>query len=125
VVKGHARIVVRAAFTFPLMLSMRWIVDTPDGWSPQRHIMGYYFWFVAFGWMLFLHRDLVITFGRRWKLNLLVANVFVMPAMIGLAIAGGNAELGSLSKCLTGSMPLSWTPVSKGTELRIGGVALH
>ena len=93
VVKGYARVLIPAMLTFPLMLSMRWIVDTPGGWSPQWHIMGYYFWFFAFGWMLFRHRDLAVTFGRGWKMNLLVANVVVLPALIGLVIMGATVEL--------------------------------
>lgn len=92
VVTGYGRVLVPALLTFPLMLPMTWIVDTPARWSPQWHIVGYYFAFFGFGWMLFRHRDLVSAFGRRWRLHLALANVVCLPVMVGLIIKGVEAE---------------------------------
>ncbi len=102
VVEGRGRVLVPALLTFPLMLPMRWIVDTPTTWIPQWHIVGYYSAFFAFGWMLFRHRDLVTAFGRGWKLNLALANVGVLPVMVGLIVTGRGAEQ-------AGADPLAWT----------------
>jgi len=89
VVAGPGRVPVLALFTVPLLLPMRtWAVDTPPGWTPQWHILAYYFWFFAVGWQLFRHRDLVPTFGRGWGVNLTVANVVVLPVLTVLVIAG-------------------------------------
>ena len=59
--------------------------------------------FFCFGWMLYRHRDLVDHFGRGWRLNLLVANVVVLPVALvllvgGLAAAGGPGN----------PMPFGW-----------------
>ncbi len=94
VVEGRGRVLVPALLTFPLMLPMRWVVDTPNSWNPQWHIVGYYFAFFAFGWMLYRHRDLVPTFGRGWKLNLALANLVVLPLMVGLIVTGATKEKG-------------------------------
>ena len=91
-VEGRGRVLIPALLTFPLMLPMKWIVDTPTTWNPQWHVIGYYFAFFAFGWMLFRHRDLVPAFGRGWKLNLVLANVVVLPVMVGLIVTGVGAE---------------------------------
>jgi peptidoglycan/LPS O-acetylase OafA/YrhL len=92
IVANRWRVPVLAALTFPLMLPMKWIVDTPSTWNPQWHIVGYYFAFFAVGWMLFRHRDLVPTFGGRWVLNLVLANVLVLPVMLGVIVTGAIAE---------------------------------
>jgi peptidoglycan/LPS O-acetylase OafA/YrhL len=92
VVEGRGRVLVPALLTFPLMLPMRWIVDTPISFAPEWHVLGYYFAFFAFGWILFRHRDLVPTFGRGWKLNLAVANLVVFPTMVALILKGVAAE---------------------------------
>lgn len=92
VVRGRGRVAVPALVTFPLMLPMTWIVDTPLRWAPQWHIVAYYFAFFAFGWMLYRHRDLVNTFGRRWGLNLALANVVLLPVMAALILNGYAAE---------------------------------
>ncbi len=90
---GRGRVLVPALFTFPLLFTMTsWIVDTPSGWRPLWQVIGYYFLFFSFGWMLFRHRDLIDTFGRGWRLNLVLANLVLLPGMIGLTIAGLNAE---------------------------------
>ncbi len=101
VVEGRGRVLIPALLTFPLMLPMKWIVDTPTTWNPQWHVVGYYFAFFAFGWMLFRHRDLVPNFGRGWKLNLALANVVVLPVMVGLIVTGVGVEK-------AGADPLAW-----------------
>jgi glucans biosynthesis protein C len=92
VVQGRWRVPVPALLTFPLMLPMNWIADTPWGWLPQWHIVAYYFAFFAFGWMHFRHRDLVPCFGRGWILNLVLANLVVLPAMLVVIGTGVDAE---------------------------------
>ncbi len=89
-IESRWRVLVPAAFTFPLMLPMTWIVDTPTRWNPQWHVVGYYFAFFAFGWVLFRHRDLVPAFGRSWGPHLLVANLVVLPVMLGLIVTGAT-----------------------------------
>jgi peptidoglycan/LPS O-acetylase OafA/YrhL len=88
VIEGRGRVLVPAALTFPLMLPMKWLVDTPSTWNPQWHVVGYYFAFFAFGWMLYRHRDLVPTFGRGWRTNLGLANLVVLPVMLVLIVSG-------------------------------------
>jgi len=93
IVESRARVLVPAMLTFPALLLMRnWSVETPFGWSPQWHILLYYFGFFGFGWILYRHRDLVATFGRGWKLNLTLANLLVLPLLAWLVIAGAPAE---------------------------------
>lgn len=91
-VQGYGRLWVPVSLTIPLMLPMRWIVDTPAFWAPRWHILGYYFWFFAFGWVLYRHRDLTATYGRGWRVNLLVANLAVLPALLFLALGGVTGE---------------------------------
>ncbi|MBM3979880.1 MAG: hypothetical protein FJ304_06280 [Planctomycetes bacterium] len=79
---------VLAALTFPLMLPMTWIVDTPTRWNPQWHVVGYYFAFFGFGWVLYRHRDLVPGFGRSWCAHLLIANLIVLPLILWLIATG-------------------------------------
>jgi hypothetical protein len=90
-IEGRGRLLLPALATFPLMLPMQWLVDTPSLWNPQWHIVGYYFAFFAFGWMLYRQHGLVSMFGRGWRLNLVLANLVVLPVMVGL-IATGVAE---------------------------------
>jgi peptidoglycan/LPS O-acetylase OafA/YrhL len=93
VVAGRGRVLVPTILTVPTLFTMTtWLVDTPAGWGPMWQVIGYYFLFFGFGWMLFRHRDLIDTFGRGWKWNLLVANVLVLPAMMALTIGGKQAE---------------------------------
>ncbi len=92
VVEGRARLLVPALLTFPLMLPMNWVVDTPAAWSPRWHVLAYYGWFFAFGWLLFRHRDLTVSFGRGWRMNLIAANALVLPALLVLVIRGTTAE---------------------------------
>jgi peptidoglycan/LPS O-acetylase OafA/YrhL len=91
-VEGAWRVPLLALLTLPLMLPMKWTVDTPAAWNPQWHIVGYYFAFFAFGWMLFRHRDLVPTFGREWRWYLIAANLAVLPVVVGLVVKGAEVE---------------------------------
>ncbi|MDY3557504.1 acyltransferase family protein [Gemmata sp. JC673] len=91
-IAGSGRVLVPAVLTFPLMLPMTWVVDTPSQWNPQWHIVGYYFAFFCFGWMLYRHRDLATAFGHRWRLHLLIANTVLLPLMLGLVVKGYEAE---------------------------------
>jgi peptidoglycan/LPS O-acetylase OafA/YrhL len=88
VIDSPWRVLVLALLTFPLMLPMTWIVDTPLRWNPQWHVVGYYFAFFGFGWMLYRHLGLVPVFGRGWGINLAVANGAVLPVMTGVIITG-------------------------------------
>src|SRR5262249_11327794 len=92
VIDSRWRVVIPALLTFPLMLPMFWIVDTPTKWNPQWHVVGYYFAFFGFGWMLFRHRDLVTAFGRWWGAQLIVANVLALPAVLGLIMMGAGEQ---------------------------------
>jgi hypothetical protein len=94
-VAGRLRVLAPTLLTVPVLLTMNsGIVDTPEGWPPVWRVVGYYFVFFAFGWMLFRHRELVDVFGRDWKRYLLVANMVVLPVMIGLTIGGKEAADG-------------------------------
>lgn len=88
VIESRWRVLVPALLTFPLMLPMTWIVDTPTRWNPQWHVVGYYFAFCSFGWVLYRHRDLVPAFGRAWGAHLLVANLVVLPLILWLIVTG-------------------------------------
>jgi peptidoglycan/LPS O-acetylase OafA/YrhL len=93
VVEGRARVPLPAALTLPVLLCMKTpVADTPLGWAPEPQILGYYFVFFVFGWLLYRQRDLVPAFGRGWKLNLALANILVLPAALGLTLAGVEAE---------------------------------
>lgn len=92
-IESRWRVLIPAFLTLPVLLCMKSpVADTPLGWTPEPQILGYYFLFFIFGWMLFRHRDLVIAFGRSWKRNLLLANLVIFPAAIGLTLALVEAE---------------------------------
>lgn len=89
VVEGRTRVLVPALLTFPVLLCMQSpVADTPLSWIPEPRILGYYFVFFAFGWMLYRQRDLVTSFGRGWRWNLAIANLVVLPVAIGLTFVG-------------------------------------
>ena len=72
-----------AAGTVPLLWTMtEWFPDTPGGWLPKPQILGYYFAFFLFGWVLYRHRDGLPDFTRGWGAMLIVANVVVFPALL-------------------------------------------
>jgi peptidoglycan/LPS O-acetylase OafA/YrhL len=92
-VEWRWRVVPLAVGTVPFLTAMRSpIVDTPLGWVPEWQILLYYFGFFLFGWMLYRHRALVAVFGNGWGWYLVVANVLVLPAALGLTLAGFEAE---------------------------------
>ena len=74
------------AATYPLLLLMAMPIgpDTPLGWKPLWHLLGYYFVFFAVGWTLYRHRDLLHRFARGWLPALLVANLLVLPTALGM-----------------------------------------
>ena len=92
-VESRWHVAVPALITTPLMFAMPvWFVDTPQVWAPQWPILGYYFGFFAFGWMLYRHRDLITAFGRGWKVNLAVANLLVLWLAISFTFLGMEEE---------------------------------
>ena len=82
---SRLRWLVLAAATYPLLLLMEKPLgpDTPLGWMPLWHLLGYYFLFFAVGWTLYRHRDLLHRFARGWLGALLLANLLVLPAILG------------------------------------------
>jgi peptidoglycan/LPS O-acetylase OafA/YrhL len=83
---SRARWLILGAVTYPVLLLMDKPVgpDTPLSWVPIWHLLGYYFLFFAVGWTLYRHRDLLGRFARGWGGALLVANLLVMPSILGL-----------------------------------------
>jgi peptidoglycan/LPS O-acetylase OafA/YrhL len=87
IVESRVRVLVPALLTLPVLLCMKTpMADTPLGWMPEPQILGYYFVFFAFGWMLYRQRDLVLSFGRGWKWNFAIANIVVLPVTLGLTL---------------------------------------
>jgi len=58
--------------------------DTPFGWKPLFHLLGYYFYFFLLGWLLWRHRDLLPSFRRRWVYALVIGQIVVLPIMLKL-----------------------------------------
>jgi hypothetical protein len=82
-----------AATAVPVLWDMAsWWIDTPKGWLPDLTIYLYYLGFFLSGAMLYRHRDLLPSIGRRWQLQLLIANILVLPLMLKLTISGNWAE---------------------------------
>jgi hypothetical protein len=82
-----------AAAAVPVLWDMSsWWIDTPKGWRPDLTIYVYYLGFFLAGALLFRHRDLLPRIGRRWPLQLAIANLLVLPLMLKLTIAGNWAE---------------------------------
>jgi peptidoglycan/LPS O-acetylase OafA/YrhL len=125
--EGRARIFVPALATLPVLLCMKTpMADTPLGWAPELRILAYYFFFFAFGWMLYRQRDLVASFGRGWRLNLAVANVAVLPVMLGLTFGGLVLAKGEPEAvaALARHWPGAESPESRAaaaSALRVGG----
>lgn len=125
---GWWRVPLLAALFVPLMLPMRWTVDTPTGWVPLPHLLAYYLGFFAVGWWLHRHRDLVPAFGRGWVWHLLVANVVVFPLMFVSTVAGatlekagGGVHLGLKLAAAVGSTGYTWLMIAGlwGAALRV------
>src|SRR5262249_3160855 len=84
---------VLAATAIPLLWTMPdWWIDTPQGWQPEPVTLVYYLGFFLFGAMLFRHADLLPGYGRRWLMQLAVANLVVLPLMLKLTVSGNWAE---------------------------------
>ncbi len=95
-IEGRWRVLVPALATIPVLLTMKtWVSDTPLRWAPEGQILAYYFGFFAFGWVLYRHRVLVLAFGRGWRFNLTIANVFVLPIGLVTLATGIEAEKAS------------------------------
>lgn len=75
--------------TVPVLWDMKaWLVDTPTTWLPDLTVYLYYLGFFLTGAVLSRHRDLLPTIGRRWPLQLAVANVLILPGMLWMTITG-------------------------------------
>lgn len=82
-----------AAAAVPVLWDMAsWWIDTPKGWVPDLTIYVYYLGFFLAGSVLYRHRDLLPGIGRRWPLQLAIANIIVLPLMLKLTISGNWAE---------------------------------
>lgn len=94
------RVLVLAIPTALLTLPARFwgFVDTPEGWRPSAAILAYYFFFFAFGWLLWTQRDLLPKFTQRWRGSLLLANVVVLPGVLALFFAAVEGLLGKAEK---------------------------
>jgi peptidoglycan/LPS O-acetylase OafA/YrhL len=91
-IKSRWRCLICVFLTLPVFLTMSdWFVETPQTWNPEWPIIGYYSVFFVFGWLLYRHRELVPAFGRGWKLNLLLANLVVLPLALSITFAGLDA----------------------------------
>lgn len=86
------RIPILAFFTAPLMLPMEWLVDTQTGWWPKSHILGYYFFFFGFGWLLFRQREAVPAFGDGWRWLLPLGLIVLLPSLMVCVLGGSEAQ---------------------------------
>lgn len=66
----------------------KWAVDTPNGWLPSLHLLGYYFLFFSFGWILFAQRELLPVASKHWRIYLLVAHFLVFPLYLACVLTG-------------------------------------
>jgi hypothetical protein len=82
-----------AALAVPVLWDMpAWWIDTPKGWRPDLTIYVYYLGFFLSGALLYRHRDLLPNIGKRWPLQLAIANLLIFPLMLRLTISGNWAE---------------------------------
>lgn len=73
----------------PVLWDMKaWLVDTPTTWIPDLTVYLYYLGFFLAGAALYRHRDLLPTVGKRWPLQLGVANIVILPLMLWMTISG-------------------------------------
>ena len=75
---------VASILTVPMLLPM---ADTPRSWIPEVHILAYYLFFFGVGWFLWFHRDCMPGLLRPWKSSLIVANLVVLPGLLGICSA--------------------------------------
>jgi len=108
------RSLILAGLTAPLLYLMQLpgMVDTPNKWHLPPHLLGYYFLFFLFGWLLWRQRDLLPAFTRRWGWSLAVANLMVLPVFLSLVFEALAAMLkrgpslsnpAEMALCLTGA----------------------
>jgi hypothetical protein len=108
---------VLAAVGIPVLWDMKtWWIDSPSGWVPDLTVWVYYLGFFLSGSLLYRHRDLLSGIGRRWVLQLAVANVFVLPAMLKLTISGNYTEEA------VGNDPPAWLHAWKAAAIFLGGL---
>ena len=83
---------IPTAATLWSMISLS--ADTPVNFVPQPRILAYYIVFTAFGWILHRQTDLVVEFGRRLWLPLVLAIgcLLVLRPFVDQAIAKGPAS---------------------------------
>jgi peptidoglycan/LPS O-acetylase OafA/YrhL len=115
---SRVRWLVLAAITYPIVLLMATPLgpDTPLGWRPLWHLFGYYFVFFAAGWTLYRHRDLLRQFAGGWLPALLVANLLLLPAVLGmLANLPNPVQAGALGYAMNAVLALY-------TWLMVGGL---
>jgi peptidoglycan/LPS O-acetylase OafA/YrhL len=107
-----------------LVLPMKvWgFVDTPEGWTPSMRILVYYFFFFAFGWLLWGQRDLLHAFTRRWAYSLLLGNAIVLPATLALFFAALDGILGKAEPRGIGHQAALCYLTSLYTWLMVGGL---
>jgi acyltransferase-like protein len=105
-----------AAASVPVLWDMpAWWIDTPKGWLPDLTIYVYYLGFFLAGALLYRHRDLLPGIGRRWPIQLAVANVLILPLMLKLTISGNWAEESA------GGLP-AWLVGWKAGAIFLGGL---
>jgi peptidoglycan/LPS O-acetylase OafA/YrhL len=105
-----------ATAAIPILWDMpAWWIDTPKGWLPDLTIYIYYLGFFLTGALLYRHRDLLPGIGRRWPIQLAVANVIILPLMLKLTITGNWAEESA------GGLP-AWLVGWKAGAIFLGGL---
>jgi glucan biosynthesis protein C len=83
-----------ALLTVPILWDMKaWLVDTPTTWLPDPAVYLYYLGFYLTGAVLFRHRDLLPSVGKRWAWRLGLANAVILPLMLWMTITGNWWEL--------------------------------
>lgn len=105
-----------AAAAIPVLWDMKaWWIDTPKGWLPDLTIYLYYLGFFLTGAILYRHRELLPGIGRRWPIQLVIANVLILPLMLKLTISGNWAEESA------GGLP-AWLVGWKAGAIFLGGL---
>src|SRR5262249_4098992 len=66
--------------------------ESPQGWRPDKAVYAYYLVFFLAGAVLHRHGALLPAFGAGWAARLAVANLAVLPGMLGLTVVGNRVE---------------------------------